>query len=41
MSPAVNPGIRVVFVARPEIAGARTGDVAAEMRALLGPETRS
>jgi len=35
MSPAVNAGIRVVFVARPEIEGARTAELAEEMRTLL------
>jgi hypothetical protein len=41
MSPAVRPGIRVVFVARPEVAGAKTRDVETEMRALLDTEIRS
>src|SRR5712691_10014114 len=38
MSPSVTAGTHVVFVARPEIAGARMRDVAAEMANLLSPE---
>jgi ribonuclease P protein component len=40
MSPAIDPGTRVVVVARPGIAGAGTQDVKREMRELLAAELR-
>jgi ribonuclease P protein component len=38
MSPSVTPGTLAVFVARPEIVGAKTQDLILEMRQLLAGE---